>query len=320
MLAAADAILGQSSAMAALRAMTPKIARSDAPVLITGSTGTGKEHLARTMHSLSSRADGPFVAINCSAVPDTLFESEFFGFERGSFTGAHSAQKGKATLADQGTLFLDEIGEMSMLAQAKLLRMLEEHEVSPIGATQPHKVDIRIVAATNQAVESAVAGGRFRSDLYYRLNVARVALPDLCERPEDIALYFDHFIGSFNRARGESVRAPEPGLMEVLAAYSWPGNVREIRNFVEAVFIDPPPGAISVADIPAAFACLRDHFTRVEGDERDRIVAALERTNWNKAEAAKSLHWSRMTLYRKLSKHRVSRGGIHGADGDPYDV
>jgi len=298
--------------------MLPKIAACDAAVLITGSTGTGKEHLARTVHALSPRAKGPFVAVNCSAVPDTLFESEFFGFERGSFTGALAAQKGKAALADGGTLFLDEVAEMSMHAQAKLLRLLEEHEVSPIGAEKPRKVDIRVVAATNRQVEEAVAAGQLRSDLYYRLNVARIALPDLAERPEDIETFFDHFIDRFNRRKGGQVRRPEPELMDALKRYRWPGNVREIRNFVEAVFIDPPRGAISFADIPPAFATLRDQFARTEGDERERIIAALEHTNWNKAEAAKSLSWSRMTLYRKLERYRVVRpfGGGGSEEGE----
>jgi two-component system response regulator HydG len=302
--------------MGAVRRMIPKIALCDSSVLITGSTGTGKEHLARSVHLLSKRAGGPFVAINCSAIPDTLFESEFFGFERGSFTGAFAAQKGKALLADGGTLFLDEIAELSIFAQAKLLRMLEEREVTPIGGERPRKLDIRVVAATNRKIEEAVAAGQLRSDLYYRLNVARIALPDLADRPEDIPLFFDHFIAKFNRRRGAQVRRPNPELMNLLSRYRWPGNVREIRNFVEAVFIDPPRGAIGFADIPAAFAALRDQFARTEGDERARIVAALERTNWNKAEAAKSLSWSRMTLYRKLTKHQVVRGGLSQAD-DP---
>ena len=303
----AQAILGSSGAMTALREAAPKIARSDAPVLLTGATGTGKEHIARSIHALSRRADAPFVAINCAAIPDSLFESEFFGFERGSFTGALAAQKGKATLADGGTLFLDEIGEMTHLAQAKLLRVIEEREVTPIGSPRPHKVDIRVIAATNQPVETAVAEGRFRSDLYYRLNVARIALPELAERPEDIPLYLDHFIAQFNRGRGEHVRSPDPELMALLTAYRWPGNVRELRNFVEGVFIDPPHGPISVHDIPAAFACLYEGYQPVGASERERIIAALERTNWNKAEAAKSLHWSRMTLYRKLDKLQVTR-------------
>jgi two-component system response regulator HydG len=309
----AQNLLGISPAIIQLRALTPKIARSDAPTLITGSTGTGKEHFARLIHRLGPRAGRPFVAINCAAIPDTLFESELFGFERGSFTGANHAQKGKAALADGGILFLDEIGELSPFSQTKLLRMLEEHEVQPIGAPRPIKVDFRVIAATNRSVEEQVDKGTFRSDLYYRLNVARVAIPDLCDRPQDILLYLDHFIEVFNRRYGGLVAAPSPELMDVLLRYKWPGNVREVRNFVEAVFIDPPVGAIGLADIPAAFATLHASYARTGEDERARIVAALEKTDWNKAEAAKALQWSRMTLYRKLTKYQVTRS----TEGEP---
>jgi two-component system response regulator AtoC len=308
--------LGTSDAIVALRALTPKIARSDAPTLITGSTGTGKEHVARRLHELSSRAGNPFVAINCAAIPDTLFESEVFGFERGAFTGAAHAQKGKAVLADGGTLFLDEVGDLSPLCQTKLLRMLEEHEVQPIGAARPVKVDLRVIAATNRSVEAQIDQGSFRPDLYYRLNVARIAIPDLCDRPEDIALYFDHFIERFNARRGGHVRSPDADLMSLLLDYDWPGNVRELRNFVEAVFIDPPEGPIRVGDIPPAFVRLHASYSRTGDAERSRIVAALEKTDWNKAEAAKALSWSRVTLYRKLTKYHVTRAG-QGGSPDP---
>jgi two-component system response regulator HydG len=287
-------MLGTSDAITRLRALTPKIARSSAPILITGSTGTGKEHFARGLHRASRRAHAPFVAINCGAIPDTLFEAELFGFERGSFTGAFQAQKGKAVLADGGTLFLDEIGELPPLSQTKLLRMLEEREVSPIGAQRPVKVDLRIVAATNRAVEEQVEEGSFRSDLYYRLNVA---------------LYLSHFIDRFNRRDDCQVGRPDNELMNVLLDYDWPGNVREVRNFVEGVFIDPPDGPIGVCHIPAAFLRLQSSYSRSSDDERNRILSVLEKTDWNKVEAAKELHWSRMTLYRKLTKHHVTRGG-----------
>jgi two-component system, NtrC family, response regulator AtoC len=311
-------ILGSSSAIVALRRLTPKIARSDAPTLITGSTGTGKEHIARAIHGASQRAHKPFVAVNCSAVPDTLFESELFGFERGSFTGATHSQKGKAVLADQGTLFLDEIGELSPYCQAKLLRLLEEHEVQPIGAPRPMKVDLRVIAATNRNVEDAVSEGQFRSDLYYRLNVARVTIPDVTERPEDIALYVQHFIELFNKRRSMCVGGIERELLDVLLSYNWPGNVREIRNFVEAVFIDPPEGngLIGVRHIPLAFSHLRRSYARTGDEEQKQLIAALEKSKWNKAEAAKSLRWSRMTLYRKLNKYNVTRSRTGGpSDG-----
>ena len=305
---AAAEILGSSAAIAELRRLTPKVARSDAPTLITGSTGTGKEHVARVIHRQSARAHKPFVALNCAAIPDGLFESELFGFERGSFTGATRSQRGQAVVADGGTLFLDEIGELSQYCQSKLLRMLEQHEVHPIGAHRPVKVDLRIVAATNQPVEDAVATGRFRSDLYYRLNVARLSIPDLAERREDIPLYIDHFVRLFNERRRTRVSGVDRETLDLLVGYDWPGNVREVRNFVEGVFIDPPDGLIGTRHIPPAFAHLQRSYVRT-GEEHTRLIAALEQSNWNKAEAAKRLQWSRMTLYRKLTKYNVTRSG-----------
>lgn len=298
-----DPVLGAGAEAAALRKLIPLIARSEAPVLITGATGTGKEHVARAVHYGGRRAGKPFVAINCAAVPETLLEAEFFGFERGSFTGATAARAGKLSLANGGTLFLDEIAEMPLLGQAKLLRALETREVQPIGAPRPQPVDIRVVAATNQNVEAEVRTGRFRADLYYRLNVARISVPALAERPSDIATYVEHFIQEFNARSQLTVRRPTAELMALMTRYSWPGNVREVRNFVEAVFIDPPDGAIGVEHIPVAFASLSALRRATEGDEKTRMLAALDRTNWNKAEAAKAMNWSRMTLYRKLSKH-----------------
>ena len=306
---AATDLLGASPAIAQLRALLPKIGRSGAPLLVTGPTGTGKEHIARAVHANSRRADRPFVAINCGAIPDGLFEAELFGFERGSFTGALEAKKGKAVLADGGTLFLDEIGELSPMGQTKLLRLLEEGEAQPVGAPRPVNVDIRVIAATNCDVEEQVEDGTFRSDLYYRLNVARIELPGLSERPDDITVYLDHFIQRFNDRDHAHVGAPDEDLLNLLLDYDWPGNVREVRNFVEGVFIDPPEGMIHVDHIPAAFARLKASWRASGQDERARILAALDATDWNKAEAAKALHWSRMTLYRKLTKYHVSRGG-----------
>lgn len=311
-------LLGDSEAMVRLRTIVPKIARCDAPALITGSTGTGKEHCARTIHALSERRCAPFVAINCGAVPDSLFEAELFGFERGSFTGAVRSQTGKAVIAGAGgTLFLDEVGELSPFSQVKLLRLLEEKEVQPIGREKPVKVDLRVIAATNRDVEQQVEEGSFRADLYYRLNVARVTLPDLAERTEDIALYITHFIERFNRRCGCDVAAPDAELLDLLMHYDWPGNVREVRNFVEAVFIDPPRGAIRRDHIPDAFVRLQRSFDRSGKDERARIRAALDRTDWNRAEAARALSWSRMTLYRKMTKYEMTRGGPEGPEDSP---
>lgn len=302
------ALLGRSAAMERLRRVLPKIGRSDAPALITGSTGTGKECFARSVHVAGSRANRPFVAVNCGAIPETLFESELFGFERGSFTGAFKGQKGKALLADGGTLFLDEIGELSLHCQTKLLRMIEEREVHPIGASKPTRVNLRVIAATNRNVEEAVDCGGFRRDLYYRINVARIDMPDLCERQEDIPVLLDHFVEQFNARNHLRVEGVDSSLSMLLLKYSWPGNVRELRNFVEAVFIDPPDGLIRIEDIPPAFAHLHALYTCSGEVERARIISVLEQTHWNKAEAARSLHWSRVTLYRKLSRYGI--GGV----------
>ncbi len=302
-----EMVVGISPAMAALRAYLPKVARSPATVLITGATGTGKERVARTLHALGPRARRPFVAVNCAALPDSLIESELFGHERGAFTGAVSACKGHVVQADGGTLFLDEIGEMRLHAQPKLLRVLETHEVTPVGAGRTVAVDLRVIAATNLPLESLMQSGGFRTDLFYRLNVARLDLPALKERPEDIPLLFRHATEELNLRDRRAVGAPDGELIRCLLAHDWPGNVRELRNLVEAIFIDPPSGGIGLADLPPVFQNMFLRYRASAPSERDQLLGALEQTKWNKAEAAKSLNWSRMTLYRKLAKYHIDR-------------
>ncbi len=301
----AHAILGISPAMVALRGYLPKIARSLATVLITGETGTGKERVAQAVHDLGPRAHGPFVALNCAALPDGLIESELFGHAKGAFTGAHVASRGHMAAADGGTLFLDEIGEMRPQAQAKLLRAIETREIRPVGGQRGIAVDIRVVAATNQSLEAMVAHGLFRADLYYRLNVARLDLPPLRDRPEDVGVLLSAAIGELNRRDDADVGRPDPELEHCLATHDWPGNVREVRNLAEALFIDPPRGTIHFADLPPAFARLFAPYRIAVSDERARLVAALTATHWNKAQAAKAMNWSRMTLYRKLAHYHV---------------
>ena len=296
--------------MAALCNYLPKVARSRATVLITGETGTGKERVAQAIHALSPRAAGPFVVVNCGALPDTLVESELFGHARGAFTGAVSAVRGKLAEADGGTLFLDEIGEMNVYAQAKLLRVIETRRVQPLGGGRAFDIDIRVVAATNRELEIEVAAQRFRSDLFYRLNVARLVIPPLRDRPEDVAVLADEIIAEFNARDRSTVEAPAPELLQALAAHDWPGNVRELRNLIEAVFIDPPAGRLEFEHLPPAFQSLFARYRCNVPAERSRLIEALERTNWNKAEAAKALNWSRMTLYRKLAKYEVADGGM----------
>jgi DNA-binding NtrC family response regulator len=298
--AALRAIVGISESVAALRRRLPKLGAADCSVLITGETGTGKECVAQALHALSPRRAGPRVSINCAALPDSLLDSELFGYERGAFTGANTAYPGKVTLAQGGTLFLDEIGDMPLAAQAKLLRVLETHEVFPIGALRSRRVDFRIVAATHGRLEQAVRTGRFRADLYYRLNVARVELPPLRERPEDVAVLFDHFAAQLAaRSRTPRLRLT-PQALERLRRHDWPGNARELRNLVEAASIVCEGEALLPADLPlppAAEAC---------SAEPTRILDALERCEWNRSKAAALLHWSRMTLYRKMKHWRIA--------------
>jgi two-component system response regulator HydG len=296
--------------MVSLAAYIPKVARSRATVLVTGETGTGKECVAQAIHALSPRSVKPFVVINCGALPDSLIESELFGHARGAFTGAIGARRGKLVEADGGTLFLDEIGEMSLYAQARLLRVLETQEVQPLGGGPSHSIDIRVVAATNRELEGEVAAHRFRADLFYRLNVARLVIPPLRDRPGDVALLARHVIDEFNQRDNTGVESPEPDLLAALMAYDWPGNVRELRNLIEAIFIDPPAGRLGFEHLPAAFQLQFGRYRHTTpASERSRLIDALERTKWNKAEAAKALNWSRMTLYRKLVKYDVTEGG-----------
>jgi transcriptional regulator with PAS, ATPase and Fis domain len=292
--------------MAAVRGYVNKVAQSDASVLISGPTGTGKELVANAIHGASNRRLAPFISVNCAAIPDALLESELFGYERGAFTGAEEQYPGKLRLADHGTVFLDEISEMSPLGQAKILRVLERREVFPLGARRMSTIDVRFLAATNQELEPMIERRRFRQDLFFRLNVGRIFLPSLKDRPEDILELFRYYIRRFNVQYGRSVQAPTPELADRLATYDWPGNVRELRNCVEALFIDPPDGAIGLEHLPESFQRIfRCH--KIENiSERDAIVSALSRTNWNKKMAARELQWSRMTLYRKLEKYKIT--------------
>jgi DNA-binding NtrC family response regulator len=300
-----DRLIGESSAMRTVKAYLPKVAAADCNVLITGETGTGKECIAASIHRRSRRRDRPLVTINCAAIPEGLLESELFGYERGSFTGANAAYGGKLRQAEGGTLLLDEIGDMSLAAQAKILRAIETKEVQGLGSRRAVPLDVRIVAATNQDLELLMVENRFRKDLFYRLNVARIHLLPLRERPEDIPLLVEHYLGELNARSGLEVGTPGPEALRCLLAYEWPGNVREIRNVLEAIFISPPAGEITLADLPPRVQA------RVTLDsqrpERERVLAALLEVNWNKSKAAAVLHWSRMTLYRKMAKHGIQQ-------------
>jgi DNA-binding NtrC family response regulator len=302
-------MIGESPSIGSVKAYLLKVASTDSNVLITGESGTGKELVAELIHRHSPRRQKPLVCLNCAALPDSLLESELFGFEQGAFTGAHSRNTGKLQHADGGTVFFDEVGDMSPYAQAKVLRLLESKQLQRLGANQSVSLNIRVVAATNQDLEARMAEGKFRRDLYFRLNVARIHLPPLRERIEDLPLLLEHYLREFNNRSGTRVEGFAQEVLEELLSYDWPGNIRELKNLVEATFInldtDNPASSqrISLGDLPEPF---RSRLTDREADpqgERDRLLTALLSTRWNKSKAAQKLQWSRMTLYRKLAKY-----------------
>jgi len=302
-----DAIVGESAAMRGVRDYIARIARTDSSVLITGETGTGKEKVAESIHEASRRRNKPFVCVNCAAIPDTLLESELFGHERGAFTGASAARDGKLKQANGGTLFFDEIGDMSLAAQAKILRAIEAREICPLGSSRGIHLDVRVIAATNRDLDSLMREERFRADLYFRLNVGHIHLPPLRERIADIPLLVQHFLPQFNRTFGRRIEGIRETALRDLMSYSWPGNVRELRNVMEIMFVHLPPRPVTLADLHEEIASKLRGAGGMGGDERERMVSALLATHWNISEAARKLHWSRMTLYRKLAKYDVAR-------------
>jgi DNA-binding NtrC family response regulator len=302
---ASDAIVGESSAILGVKRFLTKVASCDTNVLITGETGTGKEMIAEQIHSLGSRARKPFVSVNCSAIPETLIESELFGYERGAFTGAVGTRDGKLAQADKGTLFFDEIGDMSPLAQAKILRAIESREFTRLGGNRSIRVDVRLIAATNRDLESLLREDRFRTDLFFRLNVARIELPSLRERSSDIPLLIQHFVRHYNRVFGAAVERISGEALEQILVYPFPGNIRELKNVVEVIFLNLAPGQKVVQRLPDQVLTTWRKITTLPQDERDRLVKALLQTEWNVSAAARKLEWSRMTLYRKLAKYNI---------------
>lgn len=303
----ATPLVAMDRSMRDIASYLAEVARSDSTVLITGETGTGKELAAALVHGHSRRRHARLVSVNCAAIPEALLESELFGYESGAFTGAQGRREGLLQLADKGTVFLDEVGDMGPQAQAKILRAIETREVYRVGGTRPVSLDIRIVAATNHDLEHAVDEGRFRKDLYFRLNVARVHLPPLRERRSDIRGLLDHYLRQLNRERGAAVQGFAPDASAMLERYDWPGNVRELKNLVEAIFVVPPVHAVTLADLPAAFRARLKTIDLTNDTERQQLIDALLATNWNKSQTAAMLRWSRMTVYRKMAKHAVVR-------------
>lgn len=305
-------LIGCGAAMTQLRGFLHRVAKVDSNVLITGETGTGKEISAHMIHRQSSRAHKPFIAINCAALPDSLLESELFGYEKGAFTGAQTSFLGKLKMADGGSVFFDEIGDMSAFAQAKILRVLESKEVYPLGGKRSLPLDIRIIAATNRNLETMVQHKEFREDLYFRLNVARVRLPPLRERKEDIPELLDFYRQFFNQSFNKYLSGFGAEALSALHEYHWPGNIRELKNLLESIYIDSGSEHISLNDLPEPIRgkVTVDNFS--SQTEREQMLEALISVNWNKSKAAEQLQWSRMTLYRKMEKYNIN--GSQAAD------
>ncbi len=309
-------IIGKSPAIRKLFATIRKVSDSDSHVLITGNSGTGKELVAKAIHYNSPRRKGRFVAINCGAITETLMESELFGHKRGSFTGAVVDKDGLFKVAHNGTLFLDEIGDMSLTGQAKLLRALENREILPVGATAVLPVNVRTIAATNRNLWQEVQAGRFREDLYFRLNVIEIHIPSLRERPSDIPLLVDHFIQKYNRQMNRHVRGADPGVLEMIVKREWKGEVRELENFIERLMIFTTGEVIAMEDLPGDMQPVEASARRpreadslrsaMEQYEREFIREQLIRNHYHRGRTAAALKIGEATLYRKMNEYGLS--------------
>ncbi len=327
------AIVGDSPPLRDVLARVEQVAQTAATVLLRGETGTGKEMVARAIHINSPREARPFVRVNCAALAPGVLESELFGHEKGAFTGAVARRPGRFELADGGTLFLDEVGDITPDVQVKLLRVLQEREFERVGGVDTVKVDVRVVSAPHRALEAHISDGKFREDLYYRLNVFPITLPPLRDRPGDVASLVEHFIQKFAQSSGKTVRGVEPDALAQLQGYSWPGNVRELENVIERALILARGSSLGVADLdfgrravavgggssstlPATRGTApatpaepgesgRSFYKRIGDQERNEIVAAVERAQGNIAHAARSLGINRSTLYYRMRKHNL---------------
>lgn len=305
----------KSPSMEKLLAMLPAVSDSTSSILIQGETGTGKEVLARAIHALSPRKDGPFVAVNCGAIPESLLESELFGYKKGAFTGADRDKQGRFALAEGGTLFLDEIGDISTALQIKLLRVLQEREYEPLGGTKPVKADIRLVSATNADLAALIAEGKFRRDLFYRVNVINLVLPPLKDRKEDIPDLASGFLSSFASKMNKKIDGIAPEVFSRFYAYDWPGNIRELENVVERMVVlaadsiigkESLPGELTAQSVAVKEALSGTGITKVslvrDEAERECIIAALDAHGWKRAETAVALGMDKATLWRKMKK------------------
>jgi two-component system response regulator HydG len=312
-------IIGKSQPMKELIEMVAMVAPSEATALITGESGTGKELIARSIHYNSSRKEGPLVTVNCAALTETLLESELFGHEKGAFTGADRRREGRFMQANKGTIFLDEIGEMSSVMQAKLLRVIQDREIQRVGSDFTLKVDVRILAATNRELQEDVSAGKFREDLYYRLNVVTIRVPPLRERVEDIPLLAQHFLETYARKNKKRIKGFTPLAMDMFLKYDWPGNVRELENAMERAVILGPGDYITEKELPLSITKAYPHAEEIdrpptvdrepqslEEAEKEAVLTALEAAGGNKSETARVLGITRKTLHKKLQKYGVT--------------
>jgi two-component system nitrogen regulation response regulator NtrX len=324
-------MVGNSQPMVELRTQIERAAPTKATVLIQGESGTGKELVAREIHRRSSRARMTFVQVNCAAIPEELIESELFGHEKGSFTGAVRKQTGKFVAADGGTIFLDEVGDMSLRTQAKVLRVLQEGEVEPVGAATVIKVEVRVIAATNKDLVEEIRGGRFREDLYYRLNVIPMRTPPLRERRDDIPVLAEHFAALFAQVHNKHPKKFTPAALRALQDAAWRGNVRELRNMIERLVIMAPADTIDVTDLPAEFfraatdiisSAMPLSTLQQFKDEAEKafILAKLREHGWNVSKTAEAIDTPRSNLYKKIEQYGIKReggAGIAAGDGGP---
>jgi len=309
-------IISKNKEMQRLFSMLEQLSESDTTVLLAGESGTGKELFAKAIHNMSQRKDGPFIIINCGALPDNLLESELFGYKAGAFTDAKKDKPGRITLAHGGTLFLDEIGDISQAMQVRLLRVLQDRSFDPLGGTASERVDVRIIAATNKNLESLVKAGIFREDFYYRINVVKINLPPLRDRKEDIPLLTEHFITKFNRLKGKDIQGLQPEALTILMSHDYPGNIRELENIIEYAMVVCKNSMIGENHLPDYMIRPLDRERHeidgtkqgdvsMKGIERDFIYNALAQNNWNRKITAASLGMHPATLWRKIKGLKI---------------